>query len=229
MMYLIGMLVLLFLANIAMLMGLTNWPQRTREAFAAKVASSGVRPAAAPAKLKPAAGMLKAKEGFADLGTDGTAAEPMDNIAPYAGLGWSAEELPQAAAYAGAAKRKSGAVEGFANAPKYGSGMKPVEGFMDMLTNGFATAPIGSYDGVNMAANLPPAAQGFRARLPNEPLAGPPVEVGPDNLFYFKNNQCKPECCPATLSCDGGCVCSTPEQRRFLAERGGNRKHDDGF
>ena len=239
MMYLIGMLVLLFLANIAMLMGLTNWPQRTREAFATKVVGSGVRPAAAPAKLKPAAGMLKAKEGFADLGADGTAAEPMDNIAPYAGLGWSAEELPQAAAYAGAPKRfKSGVgAEGFANAPKYGSGVKPgaaaaaagVEGFMDMLTNGFATAPIGSYDGINMAANLPPAAQGFRARLPNEPLAGPPVEVGPDNLFYFKNNQCKPECCGATLSCDGGCVCTTPQQRDFINMRGGNRKHDDGF
>ena len=33
-MYLIGMLVLLFLANLAMLMGMTNWPARTREGFA---------------------------------------------------------------------------------------------------------------------------------------------------------------------------------------------------
>jgi hypothetical protein len=55
------------------------------------------------------------------------------------------------------------------------------------------------------------------------------VEIGPDNLFYFKNNECKPECCGATLSCDGGCVCTTPEQRDFINTRGGNRKHDDGF
>jgi hypothetical protein len=215
-MYLIGMLALLFLANIAMLMGMTNWPQRTREGFAAAVvagkkpaSASGVKPA-----LKPAGGMMKgSKEGFATLGS-GVAAEPMDNIAPYAGLGW-ASKMPQAGA--------------FVKHPR--SGSNAVEGFMDTLTNGFATAPIGSYDGVNMAAALQnvPGAQGFRARLPNEPLAGPPVEIGPDNLFYFKNNQCKPECCGATLSCDGGCVCTTPEQRDFINQRGGNRKHDDGF
>jgi hypothetical protein len=152
-MYLIGMLVLLFLANLAMLMGMTNWPARVREGFAGAIAAPS--------------------------------------------------------------KRMSGA------AP---------EPFTDYLTGGgFGTAPIGSYDGVNLAANLPPEAQGFRARLPNEPLAGPPVEIGPDNLFYFKNNQCKPECCGATLSCDGGCVCTTQSQRQFIGERGGNRKHDDGF
>jgi hypothetical protein len=100
---------------------------------------------------------------------------------------------------------------------------------MDYLSNGFATAPIGSYDGVNLAAGLPAAAQGFRANHPNVPLAGPPVEIGPDSLFYFKNNECKPECCGATLSCDGGCVCTDVFQRKFINERGGNRKHDDGF
>jgi hypothetical protein len=108
-----------------------------------------------------------------------------------------------------------------------------MEKFEDYLQSAggsaFATAPIGMYDGVNLAAGLPPAAQGFRANHPDVPLAGPPVEVGPDNLFIFKNNQCKPECCGATLSCDGGCVCSTPSQRDFINTRGGNRKHDDGF
>ncbi len=164
--YLIGMLVLLFLANLAMLMGMTNWPQRVREGFANDV---------------------------------------------VAGKVMVAKEEPKKAA------------------PKEGSAAVAPEPFMDYLSNGFATAPIGSYDGMNMAAGLPPAAQGFRARLPNEPLAGPPVEIGPDNLFYFKNNQCKPECCGATLSCDGGCVCTTSEQRTYIAERGGNRRHDDGF
>jgi len=49
------------------------------------------------------------------------------------------------------------------------------------------------------------------------------VELGPDSLFMFKNNQCKPECCGASFSCDGGCVCTTPKQRKFINERGGNR------
>ena len=155
--YLIGMLALLFLANLAMLIGMTNWPQRTREGFAAAMAAGKVP----------------------------------------------------------------------------GSGVKKMEKFEDYLTSAggsaFATAPIGSYDGINLAAGLPPAAQGFRANHPDEPLAGPPIEVGPDNLFIFKNNQCKPECCGATLSCDGGCVCSTAAQRDFINTRGGNRKHDDGF
>ena len=167
-MYLIGMLVLLFLANIAMLMGMTNWPQRTRE-------------------------------GFADAVVKGKAL-------------------------------LSGVKEPFADAKKMASGMKPgAEPFMDYLSNGFATAPIGSYDGINMAANLPPAAQGFRANHPNEPLAGPEITIDNDHLFYFANNQCKPECCGATLSCDGGCVCTTPGQRNFINTRGGNRLHDDGF
>ena len=149
-MYLLGMLALLFVANLCMLMGMTNWPQRTRENFA---------------------------------------------MAMVAG--------------------------------------KQHEGFMNMLTSAdgsaFGTAAIGSYDGRNMASGLPPAAQGFRARLPNEPLAGPEIEVGPDNLFIFANNQCKPECCGASLSCDGGCVCSTPEQRKMINQRGGNRTVEDGF
>lgn len=153
--YLVGMLVLLFLANVAMLLGMTNWPQRTREGFAAAFASGKV------------------------------------------------------------------------------NGSKSVEKFEDFLTSAggsaFATAPMGSYDGINLAAGLPPAAQGFRANHPDEPLAGPPVEVGPDNLFIFKNNQCKPECCGATLSCDGGCVCTRPQDRDFINRRGGNRLHDDGF
>jgi hypothetical protein len=157
-MYLLGMLALLFVANLCMLMGMTNWPQRTRENFATAMVAGGN--------------------------------------------------------------------------PGVRSG-KRMEGFMDMLTpadgSAFGTAAIGSYDGRNMAAGLPPAAQGFRARMPNEPLAGPEIEVGPDNLFIFANNQCKPECCGATLSCDGGCVCTTSKQRDFINSRGGNRLHDDGF
>jgi len=146
--WLVSMLAVLFLANLAMLMGMTNWPQQVREGFFAAKAS--------PKKMKK-----------------------------------------------DAAKN---------------------EHFMNYIGNGsaFGTAPIGSYDGVNLAAALPPSAQSFRGTRPNEPLAGPPIEVGPDNLFIFKNNECKPECCDSTLACDGGCVCTTPEQRDYINRRGGN-------
>jgi len=183
-MYLIGMLVLLFLANVAMLMGMTNWPQRTREGFAASMMKSGVR--------------RYGKEG-------------MDNIAPYNGLQWSSGSLQQGAQF------------------RIGSNPSTVhEGYMDYLSNGFATAPIGSYDGTNMAANLPKDAQGFRARMPNVPH--PKVTIDQDHLLPFVNNECKPECCGSTMSCDGGgCVCTTPEDRDLINTRGGNRRHEDGF
>jgi len=44
----------------------------------------------------------------------------------------------------------------------------------------------------------------------------------PRRMFMFTNNQCRPECCPATFSCDGGCVCTTETQRKMIAGRGGN-------
>jgi hypothetical protein len=169
--YLVGMLALLFVANLFMLLGMTNWPQRTREGFAAAIV--------------------------------------------------------------GGSSSGSGSLSG--SGPLVGSGKKPavIEKFMDTLIpapgSAFATAPIGSYDGLNLVGTLPPAAQGFRGNHPDVPLAGPPVEIGPDNLFYFKNNQCKPECCGATLSCDGGCVCTTPQQRDFINTRGGNRSHGGDF
>lgn len=179
-MYLIGMLVLLFLANVAMLMGMTNWPQRTREGFAATMVKSGAMP---------------------------TLDEGMDNIAPYTGLQWGGGSLKQAAEY------------------RLGSNPTAVnETFMNYMENGFGTAPIGSYDGINMAANLPAASQGFRARMPNVPHP-----KGTD-MLPFVNNECKPECCGATLACDGGgCVCTTPEDRDLINTRGGNRRHEDGF
>ena len=161
--YLIAMLVILFLANICMLMGFTNWPQRTQG-------------------------------GFATAFLKGKTLEKMDNY----GSGKSLK----------------------------GSGSNS-EYFTDMLVKApgtnFATAPVGSYDGINLAAGLPPSAQGFRGNHPNERLDGPPVVIDDEHLFMFTNNQCKPECCDSTFSCDGGCVCTTPDQRTLINMRGGNR------
>jgi hypothetical protein len=82
---------------------------------------------------------------------------------------------------------------------------------------------IGAFDGVKLQTGN--NVSNWRYTKPDEPLNGyfPKFEPGPDNLFMFKDNQCKPECCGASYSCDGGCVCTTPEQRNFINQRGGNR------
>jgi len=81
---------------------------------------------------------------------------------------------------------------------------------------------IGGYDGVVLSTGN--NVSSWRYTAPNEKLLGDEFVPGDDSLFMFKNNQCKPECCGASFSCDGGgCVCTTPEQRQYLASRGGNR------
>jgi hypothetical protein len=86
--------------------------------------------------------------------------------------------------------------------------------------------PIGAFDGVKLQTGN---SSSWRYTKPNEPLNGyfPKFTPGPDNLFMFKDNQCKPECCGASFACDGGCVCTTPEQRDFINMRGGNRTAPD--
>jgi hypothetical protein len=44
------------------------------------------------------------------------------------------------------------------------------------------------------------------------------TESGPKSKFLFAYNECKPECCDTSggYSCNGGCPCITPEQKKFL-------------
>lgn len=110
--------------------------------------------------------------------------------------------------------------------------VRPMEGFTNFnLANaagaGNAYKPIGQFDSVKLDSGN--GVSSWRYNSPNEPLQGPAFQVGPDNLFMFKNNQCKPECCGASFSCDGGCVCTTPEQRNFINTRGGNRTMEESF
>jgi hypothetical protein len=84
-----------------------------------------------------------------------------------------------------------------------------------------AYAKMGPFDGVSLTC--PDGVSEWKCNTPNEPLNGPAFQPGPDSLFMFKNNQCKPECCPSSYACDGGCVCTTPDQRQVIASRGGNR------
>jgi hypothetical protein len=111
-------------------------------------------------------------------------------------------------------------VNGFTNYPIH------AEGFVDfMLDNAAPTGDnyqsIGTYD--NVVYKPANGLSNWRGPAPNEPLLGPDVELGPDSLFMFKNNQCKPECCPSSYTCSSGCVCTTAKQRDFIASRGGNR------
>ena len=106
---------------------------------------------------------------------------------------------------------------GFANPKKQTAGFRNYSpgGAKDLYQ------PIGNFDNVRLETGN--SVSNWRYTSPNEPLNGPEFNVGDDNLFMFKNNQCKPECCGASYSCDGGCVCTTPQQRTYLNQRGGNR------
>jgi hypothetical protein len=107
-----------------------------------------------------------------------------------------------------------------------GAPMNQVEGFESYyLENAGGAkeqyAPVGAFDGVKLSTGN--NVSNWRYTAPNEKLMGPEFSPDSENLFMFKNNQCKPECCGASFSCGGGCVCTTPQQRQYIAGRGGNR------
>ena len=54
-------------------------------------------------------------------------------------------------------------------------------------------------------------------------LRGPPVDGvkgSPEKMFMWANNVTSPLCCPSTYSTSTGCICSTKNQRDFIAARG---------
>ncbi len=54
-------------------------------------------------------------------------------------------------------------------------------------------------------------------------LNGPPVDGvkgSPEKMFMLANNVTSPQCCPSTFSTSTGCVCTTKNQRDFVAARG---------
>ena len=84
------------------------------------------------------------------------------------------------------------------------SGKHSQDGFMNyFLENAGASGkgnnvfePIGPFDGVRITPEN--GISSWRGTAPNEPLLGPAFQPGPDQLFMFKNNQVKPECCSAS-------------------------------
>jgi hypothetical protein len=113
-------------------------------------------------------------------------------------------------------------LSGFVN---YATHVPSREAFANWAANAAGTGE--GYEAIGIYDNLKKMPKGgmseWREKSPNEALLGPEFKVGPDSLFIFKNNQCKPECCGASFSCGGGCVCTTPQQRDFINSRGGNR------
>jgi hypothetical protein len=45
-------------------------------------------------------------------------------------------------------------------------------------------------------------------------------------MSFFENTEFSPECCPSNYTTSSGCACMTPEQMKFLGQRGGNRTLD---
>lgn len=58
---------------------------------------------------------------------------------------------------------------------------------------------------------------------------GTAVPLPDGELFFFQNNQFKPECCPNPYSSSTGCACMSTEQIKYLNTRGGNRTSDSEF
>jgi len=50
-----------------------------------------------------------------------------------------------------------------------------------------------------------------------------PIPLPDDELVFFSENKFSADCCPSTYSSADGCLCASPEQMKYLNERGGNR------
>ena len=78
---------------------------------------------------------------------------------------------------------------------------------------------------------LPLKDQAKITTLPKD-STGPSVDGtanAPKNMFMFAYNQCRPECCPSTFSCDRGCICTTKQQRHFINSRGTPQIHSRAY
>ncbi len=61
---------------------------------------------------------------------------------------------------------------------------------------------------------------------------GPKLPLPPGELFFFADNEFKPECCVppfSSVSSSDGCACVTKEQVDYINARGGNRSAYEVF
>jgi hypothetical protein len=77
---------------------------------------------------------------------------------------------------------------------------------------------------VLLGSGAPPAHE-MRPAQPDPyqtlPVDGEPGS--PKSMFMFANNAMSPACCPSQYTSDLGCVCLTPEQKKWMSKRGENR------
>ena len=103
------------------------------------------------------------------------------------------------------------------------------EGFSSVLTNFNAAAPLeNAIDQADWAQD----AAAFQAEAGAGDIyknlagnVGGAVPLPQDQLFFFYDNEFKPECCNYGngYSSSGGCACTSVKQMEYLNARGGNR------
>jgi hypothetical protein len=87
-----------------------------------------------------------------------------------------------------------------------------------------------SWENKEMIDNTKPNAINDNANVYSilEKNEGGPIPLPEGELLVFENNKFSPDCCPSAYSNSSGCVCASPEQMKYLNERGGNRTlHDE--
>lgn len=76
-------------------------------------------------------------------------------------------------------------------------------------------------DGVKGSWESKQPSKGYYDHL--ESNTGGPVPLPEGQLYMFDQNVSSADCCPATYSTSTGCICASPEQMKYLNQRGGNR------
>ena len=77
----------------------------------------------------------------------------------------------------------------------------------------------------------PPSPEGIRYSNPNQWYNSLEGNVAPEpnqfiesgRLDLLADNSFKPSCCPSFYSSSTGCACISPEQMKYMNQRGGNR------
>lgn len=63
----------------------------------------------------------------------------------------------------------------------------------------------------------------FYKKLEGNQAKNPVEYVESGGMSLFNDNVFHPKCCPSPFSNSSGCVCLSPEQVKYISERGGNR------
>ena len=96
------------------------------------------------------------------------------------------------------------------------------ENFMQKSVGAPLSGPgIGPYDSVSLDGGI----SGWAASEPHSaaPVGGLPSQAQDGKLMFLVGNKVDPECCPAAVTTDTGCVCLSEQDKNFMGSRAGNR------